>query len=209
MVRRNDVQAEIINEQQRGAAANMSGQRELTAQIGEHLLQDLTGRGYEVHYDHDVLDGDAGTIVSWFEGENGYGRESELSQLDLAVVEEGTRRAVLLIEIEEASDPPKALLGDLYGVLLGDEIHVKGHPAVSVDAYTTLLVASVSAIHHRCRDEYLEEKVNAAKAGLGMGNARLGQVLIWSYRTLQEMGQQLPGDVGSLISAREAEMAQV
>lgn len=181
---------------------------EITAQIGELLSRNLRGRGYTVHYDHGVSGEDVGTIVSWFEGEAGYRRESELSQLDIAVVDAHTKTIALLLDLEEQGDRSKTFLGDLFGSLLGDGIWFAGSPAPAVDQHTTLFVVGVSRSGHNPRNEYIEEKVNAARRSLGTRNAKIGRALIWTFTSKEELEERLPAEVERLIQSREAELMQ-
>ncbi len=182
---------------------------EMTAQMGQLLARSLKPRGYVVHYDHGVTGEDVGTIVSWFEGKEGYGRDSELSQLDIVILDERTKKAVLLIEIEETSDRPKAILGDVFAALLGDGIRFGGYSDIAVDEHTILLVVAISRFGRDAVDEYIEEKVNTVKAALETRNSQVAEALIWKFANSEDLGERLPGEVERLIVAREAELAQL
>ncbi len=177
---------------------------ELTAQIGELLSRGLKGRGYAVHYEPGVSVEDAATIVSWYQGKDEYCRECELSQLDMAVIDERAHKTVLLIEIEEANDRPKTFLGDLFAALLGDGIRFAGSMELAVDEQTGLLIVGVSRFPYEARNQYIEEKVNAAKANLGTGNARIGRVLIRTFSSEEELKERLLSEVEGLLREREA-----
>src|SRR5271157_4911215 len=97
---------------------------QITVKVAETLCGYYESKGYDVLYDHDSTKENVGKIVSWF-GDK-YGRESELSQLDIAIIEKGSDKALALIEIEETNDTPKTFTGDLFGVLLGDYISFRG-----------------------------------------------------------------------------------
>jgi len=79
----------------------MNKHGEFTALIGKGF----TLEGYDAYYDHGVPGDNVGNILSTF-GEK-YGREEALSQLDIAIVKQGSRKAIVLCEIEETSDRPK------------------------------------------------------------------------------------------------------
>src|SRR3990172_5294661 len=115
-----------------------TAQGELTPNAAERLSGYCDAKGYDVLYDHGPKKANVGTIVSWF-GEQ-YNREAELSQVDIAVVEKSSHKAIALIEIEETSDSPKTILGDVFGVLLGEHIWFGGKQELSVDEHTTLIV---------------------------------------------------------------------
>jgi hypothetical protein len=87
-------------------------------EMARKISQNWEARGYQILYDHGSSpDENVGKIESWF-GEH-YNREAQLSQLDIAIVEENTHVAYVLIEIEETTDKPKTLLGDAFGTLMG------------------------------------------------------------------------------------------
>ena len=97
----------------------LSKHGEITAQIGSRLKYE----GYDIFYDHGTSGKYVGKIVSTLK--KAYGREDELSQLDIAIVKEDSDEIAILVEIEETSDRPKTLLGDIFGVLLGEHIFFK------------------------------------------------------------------------------------
>lgn len=113
----------------------MSKHGELTAEIGESLKFE----GYDVFYDHGNAGDKVGKIVSWF-GEK-YKRKAELSQLDIAVVQQSSERYVsALIEIEETNHKPKTLLGDVFATLLGVHFKFQGKHNLKVGPWTTLII---------------------------------------------------------------------
>jgi len=94
----------------------MSKHGEITADIGKSLKYE----GYDIFYDHGTSSKNVGKIVSTLEKD--YDREDELSQLDIAIVEQNSDKVAVLVKIEETSDRPKTLLGDIFGILLGKHI---------------------------------------------------------------------------------------
>jgi hypothetical protein len=151
---------------------------ELTAQIAETIKADWEKRGYDVYYDHKKKQEhkNVGKIVSALK--MAYGRDDELSQLDITVVEQGSAKAVLLVGIEENSDRPKTLLGDIFGVLFGKLVSFNKEP-LKVGDYTTLVVAGISKSKekHEDRKKKIEELANRAKGSLGTGMQRSGRWL--------------------------------
>ena len=151
----------------------------VTLKAAETLSGYYEAKGYDVFYDHDSTKVNTGKIVSWF-GER-HSRESELSHLDIAIVEKGSDKALVLMEIEETNDDPKTLLGDLFGVLLGDHISFRGEREFQVGEYTTLIVLGKSKVLHRNRNEHLREESMKIKAGLRSANAAIGKIVIEPY----------------------------
>ncbi len=152
---------------------------QLAVKVAETLSGYYEARGYDVFYDHDSTKANVGKITSW-SGDR-YSRDAELSQLDVAILPKGSDRALALIALEETSDSPKALLGDLFGVLLGDHISFRGERNFSVGEHTTLIILGKSKAMHRKRNENLREQGMQIKSGLSTRNAAIGNIVIDSF----------------------------
>ena len=151
----------------------------MTVKAAETLFGYYEAKGYAVLYDHDSSKENVGKIVSWF-GDK-YSRESELSQLDIAIIEEGSDKAFALIEIEETNDTPKTFMGDVFGVLLGDHISFRGERKLLVGEYTRLIVLGKSKVMHKKRNEYLREQGMKIKSSLSTGNSVIGNIVIDTF----------------------------
>jgi len=158
---------------------------EITAKIAGNLQFE----GYDVFSDHGTASEYVGKIVSTLEKD--YSRKDELSQLDIAIVEKNSDKVVALVEIEETSDRPKAILGAIFSVLLGEYICFK-EKDLRVGDFTTLIVAGVYKTDHKERNQNILELANKAKASLGTQNARIGKIVIETYRNAEEMSAWLP-----------------
>ncbi len=152
---------------------------QITVKAAETLCGYYETKGYGVFYDHDSTKENVGKIVSWF-GEK-YSRESELSQLDIAIVEKGSDKALALIEIEETNDTPKTFMGDLFGILLGDHISFRGERQFSLGEYTTLIVLGKSKVSHKKRNEYLREQGMKIKSSLSTANSAIGNIVVDTF----------------------------
>lgn len=152
---------------------------QLTVKVAETLHGYYATRGYDVLYDHGSPQDNVGKIVSQF-GDK-HGREAELSQLDIAIVGRDSDKVLALIEIEETNDSPKTLIGDLFGVLLGDHVSFRGEPNFSVGEYTTLIVLGRSNIMHKKRNEYLQEQGMQMKSSLSTANSAIGNIVIETF----------------------------
>jgi hypothetical protein len=158
---------------------------ELTAAIGKNLKFD----GCDVFYDHGVSGENVGKIVSTFSKD--YGRDNELSQLDIAIVEKQSNNVMVLVEIEETSDRPKTFLSDIFGVLFGEHIFFK-RKELKVGDFTTFIVVGVSKTDHEERNQYIQKQVSGVKANLRTQNAKTGNVMIKTYTDEREMIVLLP-----------------
>lgn len=152
---------------------------QITVKVAVTLCGYYESKGYDVLYDHDSTKENVGNIVSWF-GDK-HGRESELSQLDIAIIEKGSDKAFALIEIEETNDTPKTLMGDVLGVLLGDHISFRGERKFSVGKHTTLIVLGKSKVMHKKRNKYLREQGMKIKSSLSTANSAIGSIVIDTF----------------------------
>lgn len=151
----------------------------MAVKAAETLFGYYQTKGYDVLYDHSSTKENVGKIVSWF-GDR-HVRETELSQLDIAIIEKGSDKALALIEIEETNDDPKTYMGDLFGVLLGDHISFREDRNLSVGQYTTLIVLGKSKVMHKKRNEYLRDKVMNVKSSLSTANSVIGNMIIDTF----------------------------
>lgn len=152
---------------------------QMTIKAAETLLGYYGKKGYDVLYDHSSTKENVGRIVSWF-GDK-YGRDAELSQLDIAIVEKGSDKVIALLEIEEADDAPQTLMGDLLAVFLGDHIIFRGERNLLVGDYTTLIVLGKSKAMHKKRNDYLREEGMKIKSTLSTGNSGIGNIVIETF----------------------------
>jgi hypothetical protein len=161
---------------------------ELTVKMALKLSVYWEERGYKVLYDHGPSN-ESGTIVSTIKKE--YHREDELSQLDIAIVKQGSNQVAALVEIEETTDNPKTFIGDVFGVLLGEYIFFK-RQELHIGVFTTLIVVGVNKTNHKDRNAYISDQVNRIKTSLGTQNAKIGKVVIKTYIDEMELIAQMP-----------------
>jgi hypothetical protein len=157
----------------------------LTSQVAVALAQELASMGFEVLFDHasrgTVPPQNLGKIGSWFGPE--YQSFAQLGFLDIAVVSKKSEKAIVLVEIEETTDQPKVLLGDLFATLLGDGIKFQGKRDLLVGPWTTLILFGRSKLQsHQVRADFLSEQATLIKATLSTPNASIGQIVIDLFR---------------------------
>jgi hypothetical protein len=172
------------------ATTNDLAHGKFTAEIAGNLKFD----GFKVYYDHDIANDNVGKIVSAISEK--IGRGDELSQLDIAIVEEESNNAIVLVEIEETNDRPKTFLGDIFGILFGNYVSFKGKK-LNIGRFTTLILAGVSKIDHDIRNEYIQEKVKDIR--ISTLNAGIGNVLVKTYKSSDELLAQFPSLLGQLV----------
>jgi hypothetical protein len=167
---------------------NMKPRGQLTAATAKHLQDLLKEKGYDVLYDHgDPSNENVGKIVSW------YGsvitKEARLSFLDIAVVKQNSQKTFVLVEIEETTNKPKTLLGDVFGTLMGEHITFRGKHKreLHVGAWTTLIVIGFSKMPHEELNQYILDKVEKVKSALATRNSEIGKVIIETFSDEKEL----------------------
>jgi hypothetical protein len=167
----------------------MTQHGKLTAAVATSITPDMNKRGFDVYYDHDEAGEFVGAIAVALGKE--LRRESQLSQLDIAVVERHTKRAIALIEVEESPDTPKTLIGDIFAVLMGSSVHLPGRKTtVEVGRWTTLIILARGAAHDR-RIEQIEGLTNRVKSAFGTGNSEIGTIVIGAFANDKELETNL------------------
>jgi hypothetical protein len=153
----------------------------LTASVGIRLSQELSSKGFDVLFDHaskrTVPRETVGKIASWFDPE--YNSNTRLGFLDIAVVSRHTQKALALVEIEETTDKPKVLLGDILATLLGSGIKFQGNRDLRIGPWTTLIVIGRSRwSSHQARIRFLLKQTAEIKSKLATPNAAIGHIVI-------------------------------
>src|SRR3989338_6649200 len=98
-----------------------------TRRIGEALEKSLSAfEGVEVFYDHGTASSSQGVCQPTTYMGRRYGRDAMLSGLDIVVT--FNRKVIVIVEIEEHAVRPKAILGDIFGVVLSGNLQIKDHP---------------------------------------------------------------------------------
>lgn len=158
----------------------MNAHGRLTSETAQAITDEMNKRGYDVYYDHgDPSNPFVGTIP--ISTEEGLTSKNQISQLDIAIVERDTYKAVALIEIEETTDTPKTLIGDMFTTLMGNSVHLPGRekPA-EVGNWTTLIIIGKDA-GHEDRNDRICNLANKAKSALGTGNSQIGDIVIEAF----------------------------
>jgi hypothetical protein len=86
--------------------------------------------------------------------------------LDIAIAGKDSNKAIAFIEIEEKTDRPKTLIGDVFGVLLGDAVRFEGKRNIVVFENTALIVIGICKISHNHKIKYLIDEMMKIKAHL-------------------------------------------
>ena len=175
---------------------------EWTARSARILAVHLQHRNYEVLFDHGRADSDPadklGKIASWIGPSYGY--EAILGHLDLAIVMPNSDRVAVLIEVEENSDNPKTLIGDIFATLLGEHLTFQGTRQLHIGEWTTLLVLAQSARQsHQTRLGYLQTSIAQVKAHIGASNSRVGSITLDIFADEAELETKLKEHIGFVI----------
>jgi len=195
------IRSEMKDHQMLERSKYMNAQGHLTSGVAGSITKKLNQEGYDVYYDHERTPEYTGTIAVSIGKE--LVREKEISQLDIAVVERKSRRAIALIEIEETTDNPKKLIGDIFAVLMGNSIHLPGREEeVAVGEWTTLIVIGKGA-GHEFRDGYIQETAIDARSALGTVNAKIGKIVIESFSAAADLEMKLTDKIYEAIRRYE------
>lgn len=167
--------------------------RLLSVWLEEHRFEVLCVCGHRGN--ETPLPENLGHIVSWF-GHN-YNRDSRLALLDIAVIS-GTK-ALALVEIEESSDEPKTLIGDLFATLMGDHISYRGQE-LEVGAFTTLIVLGRNKRGQSDSAALLEQHGNSLLSTLRSGNASIGRIVVDTFRDESELEAKMKEQIEKALS---------
>jgi len=168
----------------------------LTSEIAGSITREMNEKGYDVYFDHGIAGEFIGTIpVSIEKDTEMLAREEEISQLDIAIVKRNANEGIALVEIEETTDNPKKLIGDIFAVLMGNSIYLPGgekvdRKKVDVGKWTTLIII-VKGAGHEERNEYILKMVDDAKSALKTVNAGIGHIVIKSFSAKDDLKETL------------------
>jgi len=113
----------------------------LTIHLAHILQQEFNQQRFDVLHDHGPKQMDSpdkvGKLRSWFG--SALKAETILADLDIALVSPRDKKVYALIEIEETTDKPKVILGDILATLFGEGIAFQGKLDLQVGEWITLL----------------------------------------------------------------------
>jgi hypothetical protein len=129
-------------------------------------LEDISGGffsdlklGYSVVYDHGKGGKESVGVTSAYLGDHAE-MDNKLSEIDIAIIERKTNKAILLIEIEESGDNPKKIIGAAMATLLADGLSSKDGQKITVDSGTTQVVlAKGEGVEHKDRIRSMETRI--------------------------------------------------
>lgn len=178
----------------------------LTALIALSLQQECKKQGYVVIHDHGLLEVGSpdkpGKLRTWF-GDTPK-RQTLLSDLDIAIVNPDDSIVVALIEIEETTDKPKVILGDILACLLGNGISFKGKHDFQIGEWTTLVVIGHDEHQsHDVRIAFLNEQTNSLKSKLDTLNATIGRIIVDTYADEKQLAEKLDHHIHEAIAHYE------
>jgi len=163
---------------------------ELTARVALSIQQEFENNGFFVLHDHRSLDPDSSEKVRElhvFFGE-APNRETILADLDIAIISKNDM-VIALIEIEETTDKPKVILGDILAILLGNGITDKNKKAYKVGKWTTLIVMSHGSHHERTA--FISEQTNILKENLKTHDKTIGQIIVENFADEEQLEETL------------------
>jgi len=177
----------------------------LTSQVAHLLHEEFNPKGFDVLHDHRQTEVDSpdmlGKLRSWFgpDRKNGTG----LADLDIAIVSHDEKEIYALVEVEETTDTPKVILGDVLAILLGSGIVFLGEGNLKVGNWTTLIVmVSDKNQTHCARLAFLADQINILKKNLTTPNASIGLIIIDSFTNQEDLEKKLRDHILAAVSQR-------
>ena len=105
----------------------------ITAEIGSRIKEVIEAEyiGIKVYFDH----GPAGNkrVVPKLRstGQNLKSRYQSLAWVDIGIIDYASKKALMLIEIEERQATPKVVLGDVCNIFFADRVQVGERTSIS------------------------------------------------------------------------------
>ena len=177
----------------------MNSHGQYTVAAAEAITDEMDKRGFDVYYDHGKKSDRVGTIAVSFEKK--LHNDSQISQLDIAIVDRQANnyRIIALIEIEDTTDNPKTLIGDVFTTLMGDSVHLPDRSkTANVGAWTTLIILGKSG-RHPDRLKEISKKVNRTKLDFGTENSKIGNIVIDFFPSADELKKILLDHINNAI----------
>lgn len=187
----------------RGIVTGVSMQHgKLTAWVARTLDQELGPKGFDVLHDHRKMEDDRpdklGKIRSWFGPE--YASNAMIADLDIAVVSKDDNKVYALVEIEETTDKPKVILGDILATLVGEHITFQRERHLNVGEWTMLLVmVHRSKLSHKPRIEYITSQSCYLRTQLSTPNASIGTIIVDEFRDRADLQRKIEKHIADAI----------
>ena len=162
---------------------------ETTIAIGDELNRsnDLAKLGYTVIYDHGRGGDKNVSVTSAWLGDRAE-MDNRLSEIDVAIIERKTNKAILLMEIEESGDNPKKIIGAAMATLLADGISSTIQPNLLIGDWTTLaILAKGEGENHEKRIQSIEARINKLACGEGFNMLKIGTIKLALFQTQDDM----------------------
>ncbi len=174
----------------------------LTAWVARTLDQKFGSKGFDVLHDHRTMENDRpdklGKIRSWFGST--YNVDSILADLDIAVICKANNKVYALVEIEETTDKPKVILGDILATIIGKHITFQGKRDLEIGNWTMLIVLShCSQSSHLDRTRFLEGQSNKLKTSLTTHNASINKIIVDEFRDRAELQKKIEKHIADAI----------
>ena len=146
-----------------------------TEQLGFKLAQEYNGTNYAVFYSHGNREKhDSPSLCHPEPFFDKFSMFTSLSIVDIVILNTGTRRVELIVEIEESQPVPKTIIGDVMNITLSDRIHIKG-----TDYYysSPLLFLFAAEVKRDQKTERILKELDAINKKLGKNIELLPPIL--------------------------------
>jgi len=164
---------------------------EITSHIAEYLSKELSDSNFIVYCAHKSKKVDQNTIFGKIKSQllTNNILEMDLSELDLAIIDQSKKQILVLIEIEETTNKPKVLFGDVFATLFGEMIYISGNQRFQIDNQAIMMIMAHNNKEYDedSRINFINREVNKLKSNINTANARLDRIIIDCYKDEKEL----------------------
>jgi len=177
----------------------------LTTRVALLLQKEFEKQGFIVIHDHrieNLVSTDIpGKLRTWFGSSPK--RETLLADLDIAIIS-AEDEVITLVEIEETTDKPKVILGDIFAILLGSGITYKGNKEYKIGEWTTLIVMSHDKTKsHFKRTAFICDQIKNLKEKIETPNKTIGKIIVENFANEEGLEEMLKQHVEKAIAHYE------
>ena len=187
----------------------MAAGHRYTVPAAQKLAIVLTSSPYKVLFDHGDTHVSGQLVVRFGHTYVEPKRPKQLAQLDIAVVDPAMFKVLALIEIEDTTNNPKTLIGDVMATLLGDGLALDSETRWQVGAWTSLIVFAHVASQpghalYRERIHPIARRLQALRPHMTTANAAIERLIVDAFADQDELDTKLSQHMQAAIRANTA-----
>ncbi len=158
----------------------------ITAAIGSRIKNEVETKypGIKVYFDHGPVGNKRIVPKLRSTEQNLKSRHQSLAWVDIGIVDQTSKKALMLIEIEERQAAPKVVLGDLCNIFFADRVQVGEEDFDITDV--RLILALTHNDQHADRNEAIIDSIQDVISPAHRKNIRAGIINIGDPQKLEE-----------------------